>query len=55
MRENQDTARRAAIKRIAGKPEMVNLGKVVDLTSGGNSASKDYSSYAPPVYVDNRR
>jgi hypothetical protein len=54
MEKRRELTRSAAIKRITGNPEMVNLGKVVDLTSGGNSASKDYSSYAPPVYVDRR-
>ena len=54
MRENQDTARRAAIKRIAGKPEMVNLGKVVDLTASGGGSSKDYGAYTIPVYVDSK-
>ena len=34
------------MKRIAGKPEMLNLGKVVDLTTAGGSDSKDYGSYA---------
>jgi hypothetical protein len=48
MEKRRELTRGAAIKRIAGNPEMVNLGKVVDLTHGGNSASKDYSSYAPP-------
>ena len=55
MEKRRELTRGAAIKRIAGKPHMVNLGKIVDLTGGGNSASKDYNSYALPVYVDNKR
>ena len=55
MREKKDSTRRAAIKRIAGKPEMVNLGKVVDLTASGTGPSKDYGGYTEPVYVDNRK
>lgn len=48
MNKEQDFARRAAIKRIAEKPEIVNLGKVADLTNGGGPSSKDYSSYSFP-------
>lgn len=55
MTEKTELTRRAAIKRIAEKPEMVNLGKVADLTNGGGTPSKDYGGYTEPVYVDNRR
>ena len=54
MSEKKESTRRAAIKRIAGKPEMVNLGKVVDLTASGGGSSKDYGGYTIPVYVDNK-
>lgn len=42
------------MKRIAGKPEMVYMGKVTDLTTGGGGDSKDYGGYTIPVYVDKR-
>jgi hypothetical protein len=54
MSEKQQLTRRAAIKRIAEKPEIVNLGKVVDLTASGGGSSKDYGSYTIPVYVDKK-
>jgi hypothetical protein len=54
MTENKELTRRAAMKRIAGKPEIVELGKVVDLTASGGGSSKDYGSYTIPVYVDKR-
>jgi len=55
MTEKTELTRRAAIKRIAEKPEMVNLGKIADLTNGGGYSSKDYGGYTEPVYVDNRK
>lgn len=49
MTEKKELTRRVAMKRIAGKPEIVNLGKVVDLTASGGGSSKDYGSYCIPV------
>jgi hypothetical protein len=54
MSEKKELTRREAIKRIAGKPEIVNMGKVADLTNGGGGSSKDYGGYTIPVYVDNK-
>lgn len=54
MDKKKDLTRRGAIKRIAEKPEIVNLGKIVDLTASGGGSSKDYGAYTIPVYVDKK-
>ncbi len=47
--EKGSLTRREAIKRIAEKPEMTYMGKVVDVTAGQGGDSKDYGGYCIPV------
>jgi hypothetical protein len=47
--EKKSLTRREAMKRIAEKPELTHMGKVVDVTGGGGGDSKDYGSYCIPV------
>ncbi|MDD3845876.1 MAG: hypothetical protein PHC90_05885 [Syntrophorhabdaceae bacterium] len=47
--EKTNATRREALKRIAERPGLTYMGKVVDVTAGGGGDSKDYGGYTIPV------
>lgn len=47
--EKKNLTRREAIKRIAERPDLTYMGKVVDVTGGQGGDSKDYGGYCIPV------
>lgn len=51
--KNDELNRREALKKIAEKPELTYMGKVVDVTAGGGGDSKDYGGYCIPVDTRN--
>ena len=47
--EKKSLSRREAMKRIAERPELTYMGKVVDVTGGQGGDSKDYGGFCIPV------
>ncbi|OPY01367.1 MAG: hypothetical protein A4E60_01741 [Syntrophorhabdus sp. PtaB.Bin047] len=51
--EKKSLTRREATKRIAERPDLTYMGKVVDVTGGQGGDSKDYGGYTIPVDTRN--